>query len=64
MGWALNPIQLARPYLEREDLVELFPGKVLEQRLFWQINRLAADQLNQLSRSILSVARRELTSPA
>lgn len=64
MGWALNPIQLARPYLERGDLVELLPGKVLERRLFWQINRLAADQLNQLSRSILSVARRELSSPA
>lgn len=64
MGWALNPVHLARPHLESGDLVELVPGKILERRLFWQINRLAADQLDGLSRSILSVARRELNSPA
>ncbi|MEI4263864.1 LysR family transcriptional regulator ArgP, partial [Roseovarius sp. D0-M9] len=26
MGWALNPVQLARQHLERGDLVELLPG--------------------------------------
>ncbi len=62
MGWALNPVPLTRRHLERGDLVELIPGKILERRLFWQINRLAADQLDELSRSILSVARRELGS--
>lgn len=62
MGWALNPVQLARQHLERGDLVELLPGEVLERRLFWQINRLASDQLRELTRSILSVARRELSS--
>ncbi|TDL79614.1 LysR family transcriptional regulator ArgP [Palleronia sediminis] len=64
MGWALNPIQLAKRPLERGDLVELVPGKVLERHLFWQINRLAADQLHELSRFILLVARRNLTSEA
>ncbi|WP_076535631.1 LysR family transcriptional regulator ArgP [Roseovarius nanhaiticus] len=64
MGWALNPIQLAKRHLERGDLVELVPGKVLERYLFWQINRLAADQLHELSRSVTSVARRELDSRA
>lgn len=64
MGWALNPVQLARRHLERGDLVELAPGQMLERRLFWQINRLAADQLHELSRSILTVARRELSSQA
>lgn len=64
MGWALNPVPLARRHLERGDLVELIPGKILERRLFWQINRLATDQLDELSRSILSVARRELSSGA
>ena len=64
MGWALNPVQLARRDLERGDLVELAPGQMLERRLFWQINRLAADQLHELSRSILTVARRELSSQA
>lgn len=60
MGWALNPVQLARQHLERGDLVELLPGEVLERRLFWQINRLASDQLQELTRSVLAVARREL----
>ena len=64
MGWALNPVQLARRHLERGDLVELAPGQMLERHLFWQINRLAADQLHELSRSILAVARRELSSQA
>lgn len=64
MGWALNPVLLAKHHLERGDLVELVPGKVLERHLFWQINRLAADQLHDLSRSVLSVARRTLNSRA
>lgn len=64
MGWALNPVQLARRHLERGDLVELAPGQILERHLFWQINRLAADQLHELSQSILAVARRELSSQA
>ncbi|MBE3638110.1 LysR family transcriptional regulator ArgP [Mangrovicoccus algicola] len=64
MGWALNPVQLARRHLECGDLVELVPGRFLERPLFWQINRLAADQLHELSRSILTVARRDLGLPA
>lgn len=62
MGWALNPVQLARGHLKRGDLVELVPEKVLERHLFWQINRLAADQLRELTQSIFAVARRELGS--
>lgn len=62
MGWALNPVQLARQHLERGDLMELISGEVFERRLFWQINRLASNQLHELTRSILSVARRELSS--
>jgi LysR family transcriptional regulator, chromosome initiation inhibitor len=62
MGWALNPVQLARQHLESGELVELLPGKLLERRLFWQINRFASDQLHDLTRSILSIARQELGS--
>jgi LysR family transcriptional regulator (chromosome initiation inhibitor) len=61
MGWALNPAQLAEEYLARGELIELVPDEILERRLFWQINRLAADQLSELTRSILSVARVELS---
>ena len=60
MGWALNPVQLTKEHVARGNLVELIPGKVLERRLFWQINRLAADQLTELTANILSVAQREL----
>lgn len=60
MGWALNPVQLAREHVDRGDLVELISGETLERRLFWQINRLAADQLSELTANILAVARREL----
>lgn len=60
MGWALNPVPLARPHLERGNLVELVPGRILQRRLFWQINRLAAEPLRDLSRAVLSAARRVL----
>ncbi|KAA2311580.1 LysR family transcriptional regulator ArgP [Pseudooceanicola sediminis] len=60
MGWALNPAKLAEEHIARGDLVELVPGLGFERALFWQINRLAADQLTELTRSILAVARREL----
>jgi hypothetical protein len=58
-GWMLHPVQLARRPLERGDFVELPPGQGLERRLLRQINRLASDQLQDLTRSILSAARRE-----
>jgi LysR family transcriptional regulator (chromosome initiation inhibitor) len=41
--------------------VELFPGAPLDRPLFWQVNRLAADQLSGLSRSVLATAKRALT---
>ncbi|MFZ7092212.1 LysR family transcriptional regulator ArgP [Primorskyibacter sp. 2E233] len=63
MGWALNPVQLAAEHLARGELVELVPGEIFERRLFWQINRLAADQLAELTQTILAVARRELGQP-
>lgn len=60
MGWALNPVQLAKPHLECGNLVELVPGRVFERKLFWQINRLVADQLHALTQSVLTVARQKL----
>lgn len=60
MGWSLNPVQLAKPHLERGNLVELVPGRVFERKLFWQINRLVADQLHALTQSVLAVARQKL----
>ena len=50
MGWALNPVQLVREHLASGRLVELVPGATLDRPLFWQVNRLAADQLCDLTR--------------
>jgi LysR family transcriptional regulator (chromosome initiation inhibitor) len=60
MGWAMNPTQLADDHLKSGRLVELIPGATLEVPLFWQVNRLAADRLADLTRQVVATARREL----
>ncbi|AUX79204.1 MULTISPECIES: LysR family transcriptional regulator ArgP [Sinorhizobium] len=60
MGWAMNPIQLARDHLESGRLVELIPGTPLDVPLYWQINRLAADRLTELTREVTLVAKHSL----
>ena len=60
IGWGLNPTQLARDHLASGRLVELIPGAVLTVPLFWQVNRLAADRLADLTKSIVETAAREL----
>ena len=61
MGWALNPVQLVREHLASGRLVELVAGATLDRPLSWQVNRLAADHLSDLTRHVLVTARRELT---
>jgi len=61
MGWALNPVQLVGEHLASGRLVELVPGATLDRPLSWQVNRLAADHLSDLTRHVLATARRELT---
>lgn len=61
MGWALNPTQLVREHIDSGRLVELIPGATLERPLFWQVNRLAASQLADLSRAVVKRARLDLT---
>jgi LysR family transcriptional regulator (chromosome initiation inhibitor) len=60
MGWAMNPIQLAREHLESGRLVELIPGTPLDVPLYWQINRLAADRLTELTREVTLIAKHRL----
>lgn len=62
MGWALNPAQLLRDHLASGRLVELVPGATLDIPLFWQVNRLAADRLSDLTRKVVTTAKRELAS--
>ena len=60
MAWGMNPIQLTRDHLASGRLVELVPGTPLDIPLHWQINRLAADRLAELTREIVTVAKRRL----
>lgn len=60
MGWGLNPVALVRDHLASGRLVELMPGTPLDVPLFWQVNRLAAEQLGGLTREVVETARQEL----
>jgi LysR family transcriptional regulator (chromosome initiation inhibitor) len=62
MGWALNPALLVSGHLESGRLLELVPGAVLDVPLFWQVNRLAANQLSALTRNVAAAAARSLTT--
>ncbi|MDG3439304.1 LysR family transcriptional regulator ArgP [Nitrospirillum amazonense] len=63
IGWGMNPAQLVRGHLDAGRLVELVPGAILDVPLFWQVSRLAADQLSDLSRRVATTAKRELVPP-
>ncbi|TAU84152.1 LysR family transcriptional regulator ArgP [Rhizobium leguminosarum] len=60
MGWGMNPTQLTREHLASGRLVELVPDTPLDVPLYWQINRLAADRLADLTREVVTVAKRRL----
>ena len=60
MGWGLNPRELVKNDLESGRLVELIPGLGLDVPLYWQVNRLAADRLEGLTKEIVATARRDL----
>lgn len=60
MGWAMNPIQLVREHLASGRLVELIPDTPLDVPLYWQINRLAADRLSELTREVSTTAKQHL----
>lgn len=60
MGWGMNPISLVRAHLASGRLVELVADTPLDVPLFWQINRLAADRLVDLTRAVTAAAKREL----
>ncbi|MGN7293198.1 LysR family transcriptional regulator ArgP [Rhizobium sp. SAFR-030] len=60
LGWGMNPIQLVRDHLKSGALVELVAETPLDVPLFWQVNRLAADPLADLTREIVAAARRAL----
>ncbi|TCL96738.1 LysR family transcriptional regulator (chromosome initiation inhibitor) [Rhizobium sp. PP-WC-2G-219] len=64
MGWGMNPEILIGEHLASGRLVELIPDTPLDVPLFWQINRLAADQLATLTRAVVDTARGVLHAPS
>ncbi|MDF2994593.1 MAG: Transcriptional regulator, LysR family [Xanthobacteraceae bacterium] len=60
MGWGMNPVQLVDGHLRAGRLIELRPDTPIDIPLFWQVNRLSAGHLGELTRAIVTVARREL----
>ncbi len=57
----MNPIQLVREHLKSGQLVELVTDTPLEIPIYWQINRLAADRLIELTREVPMMAKRHLS---
>ncbi|MBA8837777.1 LysR family transcriptional regulator ArgP [Ochrobactrum sp. RH2CCR150] len=64
MGWGVNPFVLVKDHLASGKLVELVPGTPLDVSLYWQVNRLAADRLSDLTQQVVATARRELLQNA
>jgi LysR family transcriptional regulator, chromosome initiation inhibitor len=60
MGWGMNPISLVGEHLASGRLVELVADTPLDVPLFWQINRLAADRLIEMTRAVTAEAKRAL----
>lgn len=63
IGWCANPELLVREHLDAGRLRELMPGTPLDIPLFWQVNRIAADRLADLTRAVVETARRLLVNP-
>ncbi|CAN7292748.1 LysR family transcriptional regulator ArgP [Bosea sp. LjRoot237] len=63
IGWCANPELLVREPLAAGRLRELMPGTPLDIPLFWQVNRIAADRLADLTRAVVETARRLLVNP-
>lgn len=60
MGWGMNPVEFARPYLEDRSLVRLAPRKQLYVPLRWQCWRVETPILSRLSALVLRSARKAL----
>ncbi len=60
LGWGMNPELLVRDHLAAADWSNSFPALFSTSRLYWQINRLAADQLTQLTAAVSQAAKASL----
>ena len=56
VGWGMNPLTLAEPYLASGDLVQLAADSPVDVALYWQVSRLEVPVLAQLTRSVVRAA--------
>ena len=64
LGWATNPVMMAKPYLQAGTLVELSPRRPLPVPLYWQCARSVAPRLTKLTEKIASIAQKALSQQA
>ena len=64
LGWGLNPLMLVDAHLAAGRLIELVPGARLDRPLYWQINRISAPQLSDLTCAVVAAAREALVGGA
>jgi LysR family transcriptional regulator (chromosome initiation inhibitor) len=62
LGWSMLPTALAKPELERGDLVRLTRKPHLDRPLYWQVWSLEADLIRNLSAAVIAAAKRGLLS--
>ena len=62
MGWGMNPAPIIRDHLDSGRLVELIPQTPLDVPLYWQMNRLVADRLVDLTSEVTTAAGHHLLS--
>lgn len=63
MGWGMNPEMLVREHIRAGRLVELIADTPMDISLNWQVNRLSADGLSDLTREVVKAARTSLLPP-
>ncbi|MGY0777199.1 LysR family transcriptional regulator ArgP [Azospirillum argentinense] len=61
LGWGMNPEPLVAGPLRDGRLVALVPDQPLDVPLFWQRSRIASRTLADITRSVLTTARAQLT---
>jgi LysR family transcriptional regulator (chromosome initiation inhibitor) len=60
LGWAMNAEPLVTAQVASGALVELVPGQALDVALYWQTWRLDSEWLDELTRTLVTEARRSL----
>lgn len=57
LGWGMNPESLSHDALSSGELVEVAPNAPMDVPLYWQVSRLTAEPLRQLTKSVIRHAR-------